>query len=152
MSELEDLYQDVILHHSRSPRNFGRVEAANRSAEGYNPICGDRCKISARIEDGRIEDLRFEGQGCAISTASASVMTDALKGHTVDEAKRALEGFHALVTGSGEEANDEGDAARRKLAVFAGVRKFPMRVKCAMLAWRTLEAALQQDAAPVSTE
>ncbi len=149
MSALGDLYQEVILHHSRSPRNFGCLEAANRAADGHNPLCGDRVHLTLDLEDGVIRDVRFEGEGCAICTASASVMTDALKGKTEEEARALFDAFHALVTGEAppEEAGDLG-----KLEVFSGVSEFPMRVKCAMLAWRTLEAALKNESGTITTE
>jgi len=149
VSALGDLYQEVILHHSRSPRNFGRLEAANRAADGHNPLCGDRVHLTLDLEDGVIRDVRFEGEGCAISTASASVMTDALKGKTEEEARALFEAFHALVTG---EAPPEEAEGLGKLAVFSGVSEFPMRVKCAMLAWRTLEAALENESDTITTE
>jgi len=149
VSALGDLYQEVILHHSRSPRNFGCLEAANRAADGHNPLCGDRVHLTLDLEDGVIRDVRFEGEGCAICTASASVMTDALKGKTEEEARALFDAFHALVTGEAppEEAGDLG-----KLEVFSGVSEFPMRVKCAMLAWRTLEAALKNESGTITTE
>ena len=148
MNELRELYQEVILDHNRRPRNFGPLPAANRQAEGYNPLCGDKVKVFLDVEDGRIADLSFQGAGCAISTASASLMTEALKGRTVEAARELFQDFHHLVTtGAGEGAPDLG-----KLAVFGGVREFPMRVKCATLAWHTLLAALEEEDQPVSTE
>jgi len=148
MSEgLRELYQEVILHHSKSPRNFGALESANRRADGHNPLCGDRIRLALEVDGGEIRDVRFEGEGCAISTASASVMTDAVKGCSEGEARRKLATFHALVTG--EPCEDPADLG--KLEVFAGVKEFPVRVKCAMLAWRTLEAALGEEET-VSTE
>ena len=148
MNELRDLYQEVILDHNRRPRNFGTLPAANRQAEGHNPLCGDRVTVYLDVAGGRIRDLAFQGAGCAISTASASLMTEALKGRSVDEARQLFAGFHGLVTtGAGEGSEDLG-----KLAVFSGVREFPMRVKCATLAWHTLLAALEQKDQPVSTE
>jgi nitrogen fixation NifU-like protein len=146
MSELRELYQEVIFDHNRHPRNFGRPAGANRSAQGYNPLCGDKVTIYLTIEDGTIREVAFEGSGCAISTASASLMTEALKGKTVAEAERLFEGFHDMVAGSGAHS-DLG-----KLEVLAGVREFPMRVKCATLAWHTLSAALKGASEPVSTE
>lgn len=150
MSDLRDLYQETILDHYKRPRNFGEMGDANRQAQGNNPLCGDRLTVYAAVEGGVIRDLRFVGQGCAISTASASLMTEAVKGKTPDEAERLFREFHELVTGPPDEAPDiEGLG---KLAVFAGVREFPARVKCASLAWHTLRAALHDEHAPVSTE
>ena len=146
MSDLRDLYQEVILDHNRVPRNFGKLENANREAEGHNPLCGDRVRVSLHVEDGRIEGIAFQGSGCAISTASASLMTEALKGRTVEEARRLFHGFHELLT-TGGDAADLG-----KLAVFAGVREYPIRIKCATLAWHAVQAALDQKDHPVSTE
>jgi nitrogen fixation protein NifU and related proteins len=148
MNELRDLYQEVILDHNRRPRNFGPLPAANRQAEGYNPLCGDKVTVFLDVEDGRIAGLSFQGAGCAISTASASLMTEALKGSTVEAARALFHDFHDLVTtGAGEGSPELG-----KLAVFGGVREFPMRVKCATLAWHTLLAALEDEDQPVSTE
>jgi nitrogen fixation NifU-like protein len=146
MSDLRDLYQEVILDHNRRPRNFGPLPAANRRAEGHNPLCGDRVTVYLDVEGGRIQGVSFEGAGCAISTASASLMTEALKGRSVEEARSLFHGFHELVT-QGEEGEDLG-----KLAVFTGVREYPMRVKCATLAWHTLMAALDAKDQPVTTE
>ncbi|KAF7962352.1 iron-sulfur cluster assembly scaffold protein [Cupriavidus sp. UYMU48A] len=148
MSDLRNLYQEVIVDHSRSPRNFGRLAAANRSAEGFNPLCGDRLRLYLSIRDGVIEDASFEGSGCAISTASASLMTEALKGKTEAQARALFSGFHALVTG----APGQAEAPMGKLEVLAGVREFPARVKCATLAWHTMQAALENSGRPVSTE
>jgi nitrogen fixation protein NifU and related proteins len=153
MSELRELYQEVILDHNRRPRNFGTLPSANHQAEGYNPLCGDKVTVFLDLEDDRdgprIRDVAFQGTGCAISTASASLMTEALKGKTAEEARAIFHGFHGLVTtGEGEDSDELG-----KLAVFSGVREFPMRVKCATLAWHTLLAALDEKARePVSTE
>ena len=146
MSDLRDLYQEVILDHNRRPRNFGPLPAANRSAEGHNPLCGDRVTVYLDVEGDRIQDVSFEGAGCAISTASASLMTEALKGRSLEEARTLFHGFHELVT-KGDEGEDLG-----KLAVFTGVREYPMRVKCATLAWHTLMAALDAKDQPVTTE
>ena len=146
MSDLRDLYQEVILDHNRRPRNFGPLAAANRRAEGHNPLCGDRVTVYLEVEGGRIRDVSFEGAGCAISTASASLMTEALKGLSLEEARTLFHGFHELVT-KGDEGEDLG-----KLAVFTGVREYPMRVKCATLAWHTLMAALDAKDQPVTTE
>jgi nitrogen fixation NifU-like protein len=149
VSEIDELYQEVILHHSRKPRNFGVLEDANRSADGYNPLCGDRLHLSLRLEDGVVRDLRFVGEGCAISKASASVMTEVLKGRPEDEARALFRSFHDMVTGS---PTEEPGAGLGKLDVFAGVRRFPVRVKCAMLPWRTLESALANEPETVTTE
>jgi nitrogen fixation protein NifU and related proteins len=146
MSDLRDLYQEVILDHNRRPRNFGPLPAANRRAEGHNPLCGDRVTVYLEVEGDRIRDVSFEGAGCAISTASASLMTEALKGLSLEEARTLFHGFHELVT-KGDEGEDLG-----KLAVFTGVREYPMRVKCATLAWHTLMAALDAKDQPVTTE
>ncbi len=148
MNELRDLYQEVILDHNRRPRNFGALPNANREAEGHNPLCGDRVVVHLHVEGDRVEGISFEGTGCAISTASASLMTEALKGRTVEEARRLFHGFHDFVTkGTGEDPETLG-----KLAVFSGVREYPMRVKCATLAWHTFQAALDQKDDSVSTE
>ncbi len=149
MSELGDLYQEVILDHNRTPRNFGELEGANCVADGHNPLCGDRLHLTVRNVDGQIEDARFTGDGCAISRASASLMTEAIRGKSENEARALLDSFHALVTGE-KPKGVPGNIG--KLAVFEGVRHFPVRVKCAMLAWRTLEAALGRAREPASTE
>ncbi len=149
MSELTDLYQEVVLEHSKRPRNFGPLPDENRRAEGLNPLCGDRITVHARVEAGAVADVRFEGSGCAISRASASVMTGLVKGKTPAEIDAMFEQFHRLVTegpGPGEEE------ALGKLAVFAGVHDFPARVKCASLAWHALRQALSGAQEPVSTE
>jgi nitrogen fixation NifU-like protein len=138
MSELSEMYQEIILDHNRRPRNFGPMPDANHEATGNNPLCGDRVTIRLRTEGDRLEQVGFEGTGCAISTASASMMTEALRGKTRDEAQRLFERFHTLLTsGAGAESEELGS-----LAAFAGVREFPMRVKCATLAWHALRAAL----------
>jgi nitrogen fixation NifU-like protein len=141
MSELRDLYQEVLLDHYRRPRNFGPLARANREAAGHNPLCGDRVKVYVNVDRERLDEIAFEGSGCAISTASASLMTEALRGRTVAEAEELFRGFHELVT-SGT-ASAERDEVLGKLAVFAGVREFPVRVKCATLPWHTLRAALR---------
>lgn len=141
MSDLRDLYQSVILDHNKHPRNFGALEAPTAEADGHNPLCGDQLHLGLRVEDGRITDVCFQGEGCAISTASASVMTETIKGRTVDEVRALFTSFHDLVTGKGP----GGDVG--KLAVFAGVAEFPVRVKCATLCWHTLMAALDGDGA-----
>jgi len=140
---LRELYQDVILDHSRHPRHFGSLEGATHTGEGYNPLCGDRVKIYLKLgADNRIAGISFEGKGCAISQASASLMTDMLVGRTVDEAERLMGGFLHLVKGeAGSEGLDADD--REKLEVMAGVSAFPMRVKCATLAWHTMKSALE---------
>jgi len=148
MSELTDLYQEVILDHNRRPRNFRAIEQASRKQEGYNPLCGDRLTLYVKLEGDRIGDVSFQGTGCAISKASASLMTDAVKGKTVEEARALFERFHAMVTSSPESEVPEIG----KLAVLAGVREFPTRVKCASLAWHTLKAAVAGSEGPVSTE
>ena len=148
MPDLRDLYQDVILEHSKRPRNYRTLEAANRTAEGYNPLCGDHFTIYLDVGDGQIRDISFQGSGCAISKASASMMTQAVKGKRTDEAEELFEKFHHVVTGRNSvEFNDFG-----KLAAFAGVSEFPVRVKCATLAWHALRAALQGEQHAVSTE
>jgi nitrogen fixation NifU-like protein len=149
MSELRDLYQEVILDHNRRPRNFGRPEHANCEAHGDNPLCGDKVQIFLSIEDGRIAEVGFQGRGCAISMASASLMTEIVKGKTVAEARKLFNRFHELVTG--KEGGDES-VDLEKLEVLSGVREFPMRVKCATLSWHTLVAAMEKDHATVSTE
>jgi nitrogen fixation NifU-like protein len=148
MSELRELYQQVILDHNRKPRNFRRLDAANRTAEGFNPICGDRIALALRVEDGVIKDAAFQGAGCAISRAAASMLTGHVIGRREEEAEALFERVHAVLTGAGDGSADE----LGKLAVFAGVREFPSRVKCATLAWHTLHAALAGVDQPVSTE
>jgi nitrogen fixation NifU-like protein len=146
--ELRELYQEVIVEHSKRPRNFRRLEGA-RVAEGYNPLCGDKVTVYVDVHDGMLRDVAFQGSGCAISTASASVMTEVLKGKSEAEAARLFERFHALATQGAQAA---GARSLGKLAAFAGVSAFPSRVKCAVLAWHTLQAALKGDAVSVSTE
>jgi len=137
--ELNDLYRDVILDHNRRPRNFGALEAADASAEGFNPMCGDRLTLRLRMSDDKIGEIRFEGQGCAISTASASLMTEAVKGKTRAQALRLFERVHALLTDDAAEGGEE----LGKLAALSGVKEYPARVKCASLCWHTLVSALQ---------
>lgn len=149
MSDLRELYQEVILDHHKRPRNFGTLSAANHHAEGHNPLCGDHIKVHADVENGVIRAVTFEGAGCAISRASASLMTDAVKGKPVAEAEKMFEEFHRMVTSG---VDEDVEAALGKLAVFCGVREFPSRVKCASLAWHTLHAALEDAKQPVSTE
>ncbi len=151
MSDLLDLYQEVILDHNKRPRNFGPLPGAERRAEGHNPLCGDELELHLKLDGDRIEDLRFEGAGCAISTASASLMTETVKGKTIEEAERLFRGFHDLLTGD-PSVVEEASPELGKLAVFSGVREFPVRVKCATLAWHTLKAALEDRDEPVSTE
>ncbi|HJK97796.1 MAG TPA: SUF system NifU family Fe-S cluster assembly protein [Polyangiaceae bacterium LLY-WYZ-14_1] len=146
-AELRELYQEVILDHGKNPRNFRFPDPSNRAAKGHNPLCGDRLQVQLFVDpEGRIVDVGFEGKGCAISTASASVMTEAVLGKTIDEARTMFASFREMVTGGAAPADlDELD----RLAVFKGVAEFPMRVKCATLAWHTLDAALDaEDAAP----
>ncbi|HET7220029.1 MAG TPA: SUF system NifU family Fe-S cluster assembly protein [Vicinamibacterales bacterium] len=140
MSDLSDLYQEVILDHNRRPRNFCALADATHQAEGYNPLCGDRLNLFLKLDDGIITDIGFQGSGCAISKASASLMTDSLKGRRVDEAKALFDRFHRMVTTPPDvEVEDMG-----KLSALAGVREFPVRIKCASLAWHTLKAALER--------
>jgi len=150
MSDLRDLYQDVILDHSRNPRNFGPLADANRTAEGYNPLCGDKLALYLHVEGDHIIGASFQGAGCAISTASASVLTDIVQGKTVAEAHELFRRFRSMVTAPLDAEIDE--EALGKLAVFSGIREFPVRVKCATLAWHTLEAALAETTNPVTTE
>ena len=147
MSDLQDLYQEVILDHNRRPRNFRALDAG-RKAEGYNPLCGDRLTVYLKLEGDRIQDASFQGSGCAISKASASLMTDSIKGKTIAEAKALFERFQRLITRSAEEPVDD----LGKLSVFAGIRQYPTRVKCASLAWHTLRAAAEALDETVSTE
>jgi nitrogen fixation NifU-like protein len=150
MSDLRELYQTTILDHNKNPRNFGRLESANREARGDNPLCGDKITVYLTLDGDTITDLAFEGSGCAISKASASMMTERLKGKPLAEAESLFEEFHGLVTSDPTEPPlIEGLG---KLAIFAGVREFPMRVKCATLAWHTLRAAVAGEAEPVKTE
>lgn len=150
MSDLRDLYQELILDHNRAPRNFRRLEGA-RKADGHNPLCGDRVTVFVDVKDGVVKDAAFQGQGCAISTAAASLMTESVKGKPVVEGRALFERMHALLTGEPERAADAA-AGLGKLAAFAGVSEFPMRVKCATLAWHTFLAALDGDAQVVRTE
>lgn len=150
MPDLRELYQQVILEHSRSPRNFKELENANRTAEGYNPLCGDQLKLYVVLEGDTIVDVAFKGSGCAISKASASLMTGAVKGKTTAEAEELFARFRKMLTSEHDAAIDED--AMGKLAVLGGVREFPVRVKCATLAWHTLHAALAGKEKPVSTE
>jgi len=150
MSDLRDLYQEVLLDHNRRPRNFQKLESANRTAEGYNPLCGDQITVYLKLEGDVIRDISFQGSGCAISKSAASMMTASLKGKTRAEAEALFEKFHGMVTGKSDpQAAAEGLG---KLVVFAGVCEFPIRVKCATLPWHTLHAALEGKGEPVSTE
>ena len=149
MSELSELYQQVILDHNKKPRNFRKLEQANHSAEGYNPLCGDQLTVYLDLENGLVKDVGFEGSGCAISKAAASMMTQAVKGKSKEQAENLFNEFHSMVTGELNEETEENNLGNLK--IFAGVREFPVRVKCATLAWHTLHAALnKQD--QVSTE
>ncbi|MDH3743718.1 MAG: SUF system NifU family Fe-S cluster assembly protein [Acidobacteriota bacterium] len=153
MSDLLDLYQEVILDHNKRPRNFGALESPDREATGYNPLCGDQLVLDVALDGdgGAIKDIRFRGSGCAISKASASLMTEAVKGKTIAESEKLFERFHELLTGD-PSVRGEAGAELGKLAVFEGVREFPVRVKCATLAWHTLQAALEKAEAPATTE
>lgn len=150
MSDLRELYQEVILDHNRRPRNFQKLEGANRMAEGYNPLCGDQITVYLRLEDGAIKDVSFQGSGCAISKASASMMTASLKGKTMAEGEGLFKTFHNMVTADLSATFDPPELG--KLAAFSGVREFPVRVKCATLPWHTMHAALEGKPEPVSTE
>lgn len=154
-SALNELYQELILDHYKKPRNFGDTEtfAGNHRAEGHNPLCGDNIKLKVKVEGDKISELRFSGSGCAISTAAASLMTEAVKGKSTEEAESMFSRYHAMVTGEGEQPDPE---TLGKMKVFSEIREFPARVKCATLAWHTLHAALscddQQDEQKVTTE
>jgi nitrogen fixation NifU-like protein len=149
MSELSELYQQVILDHNKKPRNFRKLENANHTAEGYNPLCGDQLTIYLDLENGLVKDVGFEGSGCAISKAAASMMTQAVKGKSKEQVEHLFNEFHLMVTGELNEETEENDLGNLK--IFAGVREFPVRVKCATLPWHTLHAALnKQD--QISTE
>lgn len=150
MSDLRELYQEVILDHHKRPRNFRTLADADRQIEGYNPLCGDKVTVYVKLDGDVVRDVCFQGSGCAISTASASLMTESLKGKTRAEAEALFRSFHELVTGQPHGA--EGAPKLGKLAVFSGVREFPARVKCASLAWHTLHAALAGEDKTVSTE
>ncbi len=149
MSDFSDLYQDLILDHQKNPRNFGDLSGANRHADGFNPLCGDKIALDLKVDEkGSIEDIKFKGSGCAISKASASMMTQALKGKKTEEAEKMFHQFHDMVMGKeGAKTSELG-----KLKVFQGVRDYPARVKCASLAWHTMEAALHQVKDPVTTD
>ncbi len=150
LDQIRDLYQEVVFDHNRNPRNFRVMDDANRKIDGFNPLCGDRITLYAKVSGGVIEDVSFQGSGCAISTASASLMTEIVRGKTEQEAEALFDLFHRITTGkNGEEIDLE---AIGKLAVLAGVRAYPARVKCATLAWHSLQAALKNDGETVSTE
>lgn len=149
MSELSELYQQVILDHNKKPRNFRVMEAANRRAEGYNPLCGDQLTVYLDLEGDLVKDVSFEGSGCAISKASASMMTQAVKGKSLEEAETIFNEFHRMVTGELNEETEPNNLGR--LTIFSGVREFPARVKCATLSWHTMHAALKGEEI-VSTE
>ena len=151
MFDLQDLYQEVIIDHNRSPRNFGKLDDATQVAEGYNPLCGDKLNLYLKTEDDVITDVSFDGSGCAISVASASLMTDSLKGKTIKEAEQLFENFHDLIMKE-ENPGEEQMQSLGKLAALAGVKQYPARVKCATLCWHTLRSAMQGDAAPAMTE
>ena len=148
MFDIKDLYQEIIVDHNRNPRNFGVIADADKTIEGFNPLCGDKLKLYIKIDGQNISDIAFDGTGCAISVASASLMTDAMKGKSIDEAKTLFNNFHSLIT-----TEDEIDSDHLgKLAVLAGVKNFPARVKCASLCWHTLRSALIGNDKPVTTE
>ncbi len=148
MNDLRELYQEVIFDHYRKPRNFHALDHANHQAEGYNPLCGDKVTVYLKIKDGVIEDVSFQGSGCAIPTASASLMSETLKGKKIAEVEHLFEDFHQMLTGAENAPHEQ----LGKLEALAGVREFPARVKCATLAWHTLRAALRDQKIPVSTE
>ena len=150
MPDLRELYQDVILEHSKAPRNYREIGGANRKVEGYNPLCGDRYTIYLTLENDSIRDISFQGSGCAISKASASMMTQSVKGKTKDQAEELFTSFHNLVTG--QTAPNSATPDIGKLSVFSGVSEYPVRVKCATLAWHTLRAALAGESETISTE
>ncbi len=151
MFDIKDLYQEVIIDHNRSPRNFGKLENPTQVAEGYNPLCGDKLNLYLKTEDDVITDVSFDGSGCAISVASASLMTDSLKGMTTEEAEQLFQNFHNLIM---EEQNPDNDEMQKlgKLAALAGVKEYPARVKCATLCWHTLHSAMQGDTCAATTE
>ena len=149
MSELSELYQQVILDHNKKPRNFRKLESANYQAEGYNPLCGDQVTVYINLEDDLVKDVGFEGSGCAISKASASMMTQAVKGKSKEQAESLFKEFHSMVIGELDEETEDNSLGNLK--IFAGVREFPVRVKCATLPWHTLHAALNKED-KISTE
>lgn len=151
MFDLKDLYQEVIVDHNRSPRNFGKLEQPDRTAEGFNPLCGDKLNLYLKLDGNRISDVSFDGSGCAISVASASLMTDTLKGKTLEEAETVFDSFHNLLTEDKPLDDAEVDKLG-KLAALLGVRAYPTRIKCATLCWHTLHSAIQGEETPVTTE
>jgi len=151
MFDLRDLYQEVIVDHNRNPRNFGNMDDADRTAEGFNPLCGDRLNLYLKLDGDRIADVRFDGGGCAISVASASLMTDAMKGKTLAEAEQLFSDFHRLITGDQSAGLDQAERLG-KLTALLGVKAYPTRVKCATLCWHTLRSALEGRETVVSTE
>ncbi len=150
MTDLRELYQEIILDHTRHPRNHHKIGKVTHEADGYNPLCGDKVRLFLDVEEGKVADIGFEGTGCAISTSSASLLTEAVKGKTLQEVDLLFHGFHDLVTGKLQDV--ESIAGLDKLAAFTGVREFPVRIKCATLVWHTLKAALEQKNQPASTE
>jgi nitrogen fixation NifU-like protein len=151
MSDLRELYQEVILDHSKKPRNFRAITDATHQADGHNRLCGDKLHVSLKVQEGKIVDVAFQGSGCAISTASASMMTDELRGKTVDEAMQLFKLFHEVVTTPATQEPEHVDDLG-KLGVFSGVREFPVRVKCATLAWHTMQVAIKGEKKPATTE
>ncbi|MBM4201943.1 MAG: SUF system NifU family Fe-S cluster assembly protein [Gammaproteobacteria bacterium] len=149
LDQIRDLYQEVVFDHNRNPRNFRIIDDATRKIDGFNPLCGDRITLYLKLHDGVIEDVSFQGKGCAISTASASIMTEVVRGMTEQQAHALFETFHRITTGQDDEVQLE---ELGKLAVLAGVRAYPARVKCATLAWHSLEAALAEGETTVTTE
>ena len=150
MSDLTDLYQEVILDHNRQPRNFGSLDDATHTANGHNPLCGDKLKVYLKLDGDRVSDVKFEGSGCAISKASASLMTDAIKGHALPEVEQLFQRVHRMLTTPTGENVDISEVG--KLAVLSGVREFPVRVKCASLAWHTMRTALARPGGTAKTE
>ena len=150
MSDLRDLYQELILDHTKKPRNFRKIEGAGSKADGHNPLCGDKITVFLILDKGIVSDISFQGSGCAISMASASMMTENLKGKTIAEARAMFERFHELLTGNSDVPGSPESLG--KLVVFSGVKEFPVRVKCATLAWHTMNAALEHQGELVSTE
>ena len=150
MSDLRELYQEVILDHNKKPRNYGKLDCATCEAQGFNPLCGDRVRVSLKMKDGKVEDVAFEGKGCAICIASASMMTQTMKGRCLEDARKIFTQFHDLVTGKGCPGGVAAELG--KLAAFSGVSEYPARVKCATLAWHTFNAALDGKDTPVTSE
>jgi nitrogen fixation NifU-like protein len=146
MSELSELYQQVILDHNKKPRNFRKLETANHSAEGFNPLCGDHLTVYLHLEEGTVKEISFEGSGCAISKAAASMMTQAVKGKSKEQAETLFQEFHGMVAGDSDSDAEDEDEGLGNLRVFSGVREFPVRVKCATLPWHTMHAALNNQA------